>query len=102
MRALKATADATYGFIGRSPEQVAGLITGLAMNPSVLENLHAGFGDNLMRYYEHARRERSLSLLRGDAADRHARDRAVSRARSATIPTCRWWPRTTRASPCRA
>jgi 4-hydroxyphenylacetate 3-monooxygenase len=49
MRALKVSADATYGFIGRSPEQVAGLITGLAMNPSVLERLHAGFGDNLTR-----------------------------------------------------
>ena len=56
MRALKASADATYGFIGRSPEQVSGLVTGLAMNPSVLEKLHAGFGDNLIRYYEHARR----------------------------------------------
>ena len=56
MRALKASADATYGFIGRSPEQVAGLITGLAMNSAVLENLHAGFGENLLRYYEHARR----------------------------------------------
>src|SRR5690242_5122833 len=56
MRALKASADATYGFIGRSPEQVAGLITGLAMNPAVLERLHAGFGDNLTRYWEHARR----------------------------------------------
>jgi 4-hydroxyphenylacetate 3-monooxygenase len=56
MRALKASADATYGFIGRSPEQVAGLITGLAMKPAVLENLRAGFGDNLMRFYERARR----------------------------------------------
>jgi 4-hydroxyphenylacetate 3-monooxygenase len=56
MHAMKASADATYGFIGRSPEQVAGLITGLAMNPSVLENLRAGFGDNLLRYYEHARK----------------------------------------------
>jgi 4-hydroxyphenylacetate 3-monooxygenase len=55
MRALRATADATYGFIGRSPEQVAGLITGLAMKPEVLENLHKGFGDNLLRYYQHAR-----------------------------------------------
>ena len=55
MRALKAGADFSYGLIGRSPEQVAGLITGLAMNPSVLENLHAGFGENLTRYYEHAR-----------------------------------------------
>src|SRR5882757_3477447 len=56
MRALKASADATYGFVGRSPEQVSGLITGLAMNSSVLEKLHAGFGNNLIRYYEHARR----------------------------------------------
>jgi 4-hydroxyphenylacetate 3-monooxygenase len=57
MRALRATAEATYGFIGRSPEQVAGLITGLAMNPAVLENLHAGFGENLIRFYERARRD---------------------------------------------
>ena len=57
MRALKAASDATYGFIGRSPEQVAGLITGLAMNPQVLESLHKGFGDNLIRCYERARRD---------------------------------------------
>src|SRR6201991_1331979 len=57
MRALRASAEATYGFIGRSPEQVAGLITGLAMNPAVLENLRAGFGENLMRFYERARRD---------------------------------------------
>ena len=57
MRALRATAEATYGFIGRSPEQVAGLITGLAMNPAVLENLRAGFGDNLIRFWERARRD---------------------------------------------
>ncbi len=55
MRALKAGADFTYGLIGRSPEQVAGLITGLAMDASVLENLRAGCGKNLIRYYEHAR-----------------------------------------------
>src|SRR5262249_29435985 len=55
MRALKASADFTYGLIGRSPEQVAGLITGLAMDPSVLEALRAGCGQNLIRYYEHAR-----------------------------------------------
>lgn len=57
MRALKAASDATYGFIGRSPEQVAGLIAGLAMNPSVLDNLHPGFGQNLLRFYERARRD---------------------------------------------
>lgn len=55
MHAMKAMADAAYGFIGCSPDQVAGLITGLAMKPEVLETLHKGFGDNLIRYYDHAR-----------------------------------------------
>ena len=57
MRCCKAIADATYGFIGRSPDQVSGLITGLAMNSGLLEKLHQGFGQNLLRYYERARRE---------------------------------------------
>jgi 4-hydroxyphenylacetate 3-monooxygenase len=34
MRAMKAIADASYGLIGRSPDHVAGLITGLAMRPA--------------------------------------------------------------------
>src|ERR1700722_5204481 len=56
-RALKAIADATYGLIGRSPDHVAGLVTGLSMNPGVLESVGKGFGDNLTRYYNFARRE---------------------------------------------
>jgi len=55
MRTCKAIADKTYGFIGRSPDQVSGLVTGLAMNAGLLDRLHAGFGQNLLRYYEHAR-----------------------------------------------
>ena len=56
MRAMKAIADATYGLIGRSPDHVAGLVTGLAMKPELLEGLRPGCGENLMRYYEYARR----------------------------------------------
>jgi 4-hydroxyphenylacetate 3-monooxygenase len=56
MRAMKAIADATYGLIGRSPDHVAGLITGLAMKPDLLDGLRPGFGRNLMRYYEYARK----------------------------------------------
>ncbi len=56
MRCCKAIADATYGFIGRSPDQVSGLITGLAMNAGLLDQLHQGFGQNLLRYYDHARK----------------------------------------------
>jgi 4-hydroxyphenylacetate 3-monooxygenase len=57
MRALKGLAESTYGLMGRSPDHVAGTLTGLAMNPSVLENLTPGFGANLTRFYEYARRE---------------------------------------------
>jgi 4-hydroxyphenylacetate 3-monooxygenase len=56
MRCCKAIADATYGFVGRSPEQVAGIVTGLAMNAGVLDSVRAGLGRNLLRYYDHARR----------------------------------------------
>ncbi len=56
MRAMKAIADMTYGYIGRSPDQVSGLVTGLAMNPGQLERLRPGFGENLIRYYEYARK----------------------------------------------
>jgi 4-hydroxyphenylacetate 3-monooxygenase len=56
MRAMKAIADASYGLIGRSPDHVAGLITGLAMRPQLLNELTPGFGDNLTRYYDHARK----------------------------------------------
>jgi 4-hydroxyphenylacetate 3-monooxygenase len=56
MRAMKAIADATYGLIGRSPDHVAGLVTGLAMKPALLDGLTQGFGQNLIRYYEFARK----------------------------------------------
>ena len=83
MRAMKAIADATYGLIGRSPDHVAGLITGLAMNPALLDQLTPGFGENLTRYYEFARRNdlyisfavtppsgiRSREIFTGDARD---------------------------------
>src|SRR5271154_1631612 len=43
MRAMKAIAAATYGMIGRSPDHVAGLITGLATRPELLNGLNPGF-----------------------------------------------------------
>jgi 4-hydroxyphenylacetate 3-monooxygenase len=57
MRCCKAIADATYGFVGRSPDQVSGLVTGLAMRPELLDGLRQGFGQNLARYYDYARKQ---------------------------------------------
>src|SRR5579862_7570862 len=52
MGAMKAIADFSYGLIGRSPDHVAGLVTGLAMRAELLNELTPGFGDNLIRFYE--------------------------------------------------
>ena len=98
MLAMKAIADETYGFVGRSPDQVSGLVTGLAMNPDQLERLRPGFGQNLLNYYDYAREERSLSQLRGDAGQRTQERRSVPPASSAKIPICRSSTRTAKAS----
>jgi 4-hydroxyphenylacetate 3-monooxygenase len=75
MRSLKAIADMSYGFVGRSPDQVAGLVTGLAMNAGLLDRLHDGFGGNLLRYYQHARRnDLYLSFAVTPASGRKAAD----------------------------
>ena len=102
MRCCKAIADATYGFVGRSPDQVSGLVTGLAMNAGLLDRLHPGFGAEPAALLRPRAQERSLSQLRGDAGERPQERRAVSRTSSATIPTCRSSPRTMPASPCPA
>ena len=57
MRGSKALADMTFGFFGRSPDHIGSLVTGLAMRPVVLDRRQEGRGDNLVRYYEHARDE---------------------------------------------
>jgi 4-hydroxyphenylacetate 3-monooxygenase len=83
LRSMKAIADSTYGLIGRSPDHVAGLVTGLAMNAALLDGLRPGFGQNLLRYYELARKNdlyisfavtppsgiRSREIFTGEARD---------------------------------
>jgi 4-hydroxyphenylacetate 3-monooxygenase len=43
----------SYGLLGRSPDHVSSFVAGMATNPSVFGK----YADNLMRYYEHMRRE---------------------------------------------
>lgn len=56
MGSLRLMAQATYGLVGRSPDHVAGTVTGLAMNVALLDKLRDGFGRNLLAYYEYARK----------------------------------------------
>jgi 4-hydroxyphenylacetate 3-monooxygenase len=49
----RAIADMSYGLLGRSPDHVSSFVTGMAMNAAVFGK----FEDNLLKYYEHMRRE---------------------------------------------
>lgn len=54
-RAHYAIAERTYGLIGRSPDHVASFVTGLAMNPEILDRDGDAFSGNIQTYYEHLR-----------------------------------------------
>jgi len=62
-KAHKAIADSTFGLIGRTPDHVAGMITGIAMNASVLDQGVKGFAANLLRYYEFCRHNDIYSVF---------------------------------------
>jgi 4-hydroxyphenylacetate 3-monooxygenase len=53
--ALKTWADATYGLMGRSPDHVAGFLTGFAAGADVFGQSGQNFQRNIVNYYEYAR-----------------------------------------------
>jgi 4-hydroxyphenylacetate 3-monooxygenase len=55
--AMRKWADGHYGFMGRAPDHVASLLTGLAAAPGVLAEADPKFADNAVRMYEKARDE---------------------------------------------
>ena len=101
MRAMKAIADATYGLIGRSPDHVAGLVTGLAMKPDLLESLRPGCGENLIRYYEYASRN-DLYLSFAVTPPSGIRSREIYTGEARDDPSCRLSAKMTTASSFRA
>jgi 4-hydroxyphenylacetate 3-monooxygenase len=48
-------AEATHGLMGRSPDHVAGFITGMSTQPDVFDRHDQGFGKNIVEYYRHIR-----------------------------------------------
>lgn len=53
--ALTVLAEATYGLMGRTPEHVAGFLTGFALRPDIFARAGKQFGENVVRYYEQVR-----------------------------------------------
>lgn len=77
--------EATNGLIGRSPDHIASFIAGMAALPSVADRHGQGFGQNIVRYWEHARNNDlyvtyaivSPGRARGPVAGAEAPDTAV-------------------------
>jgi 4-hydroxyphenylacetate 3-monooxygenase len=56
-QAHRRIAEFSYGLLGRSPDAMAGNITGLAMNPGYLDSEPGGSSANLMAIWQRMRRE---------------------------------------------
>ncbi|HKV45801.1 MAG TPA: 4-hydroxyphenylacetate 3-hydroxylase N-terminal domain-containing protein [bacterium] len=50
-------AEGSYGLMGRTPDHVASFIAGFAASRDVFDRGGTRFGDHVVRFYEHARRE---------------------------------------------
>ena len=49
--AIARWARLTHGFVGRSPDHVAGFLAGFASAPAVFDRQHRRFGENVVRWY---------------------------------------------------
>ena len=54
-KALRRTAEVTFGLVGRGPEHVAAYFAAYAAHPEVLARGGQQFADNAVRFYEHIR-----------------------------------------------
>jgi 4-hydroxyphenylacetate 3-monooxygenase len=54
-RVHEAWAKSTWGLFGRSPDHVAGWITGMACRPQLFDQYRPGFGKNIVDYYNYVR-----------------------------------------------
>lgn len=56
-RAHRTIANFCFGLLGRTPDAIAGNITGLSMKPEVFDSEPGGNRTNLLNIYEHLRRD---------------------------------------------
>lgn len=82
-RVHQAWADISHGLIGRSPDHVAGFLTGMACEPQVA-NVHGqGFDKNLLAYWEYVR-QRDLYVTYAVAPPARARRTEVTHTPSSS------------------
>ncbi|MEA2284994.1 MAG: 4-hydroxyphenylacetate 3-monooxygenase [Solirubrobacteraceae bacterium] len=84
-RAHDGWADLTYGLIGRSPDHVAGYLTGMACHPAVADAHGQGFGAHIVDYWRFAR-DNDLYVSYAVAPPGRARGPEVLRTPSGSAP----------------
>jgi 4-hydroxyphenylacetate 3-monooxygenase len=84
-RAHRKIAEFCFGLMGRTPDAVAGNITGLSMKPEVFDAEPGGNRSNLLKIYDHMCRRRRRAT------------RSITRRKGCSSRPCGSPPRTTRA-----
>ncbi len=86
MRAHRMIADMTFGLFGRSPDHVAGFVTGMAMRPDVFAAGSRPYAENIVNYYRHMR-EQDIYAAYAVVPPQAARDPAFYQKQNLPIPS---------------
>jgi 4-hydroxyphenylacetate 3-monooxygenase len=85
-RSSEIIAELTFGMMGRSPDFVAGYITGAAMQPQIFDRGAKPFSSNVSNFYEYCRREDSF-LVHAVAPPQGTRDKKIAQREAARVPS---------------
>ena len=88
-RAHRKIAEFCFGLMGRTPDAVAGNITGLSMKPEVFDAEPGGNRGNLLNIYQHHAARRHLRHLRDSCRRRPRATRTITRRKGLQQPALR-------------
>jgi len=89
-RVHEAWANCSWGLFGRSPDHVAGWITGMACMPEMLDMRGQGFSKNLLEYYRYVR-DNDLFVAYAVVPPAGAKSTdAMSESKQTAVPDSKW------------
>jgi 4-hydroxyphenylacetate 3-monooxygenase len=89
-RVHKTWAETTWGMFGRSPDHVAGFVSGMACCPEILDAYNDGFAKNVTAYHKLAR-EKDLYIAYAIVPPASVKSAdAVVTQKQTSLPTSKW------------
>lgn len=89
-RVHKAWSEVTWGLFGRSPDHVAGWVSGMACCPEILDLHNDGFAKNVTNYYKQARdKDLFITYAIVPPASVKSADSVVA-MKQTSLPTSKW------------